>query len=103
MNTAAINSRRGFLLGLGSLLAAPAVVRVSSLMPIRGEPLWVPTNSLLTINMITREAVKLWNNSNKFIQVIDRQYSELESGTGYRVGDTLRIALPRDYNEYRVG
>ena len=27
--------RRGFLLGLGALIAAPAVVRASSLMPVR--------------------------------------------------------------------
>lgn len=29
--------RRGFILGLGSLIAAPAVVRASSLMPIHGD------------------------------------------------------------------
>lgn len=31
--------RRGLLLGMASLLAAPAVVRAESLMPVRGEPL----------------------------------------------------------------
>lgn len=30
-----MNSRRGFLLGLTSLLAAPAIVRASSLMPVK--------------------------------------------------------------------
>lgn len=29
------------------------------------------SNSLLTINMITREAVRLWKNSNAFLQNID--------------------------------
>ena len=29
------------------------------------------SNSLLTINMITKEAVKLWRNTNAFIQNID--------------------------------
>ena len=29
------SSRRGFLLGLSSILAAPAIVRASSLMPVR--------------------------------------------------------------------
>lgn len=32
--TLAIPSRRGFLLGAGALLAAPAIVRVSALMPV---------------------------------------------------------------------
>lgn len=38
--------RRSFLLGLGSLIAAPAIVRASSLMPVRGiimdVPAWTP-------------------------------------------------------------
>lgn len=29
-----VPSRRGFLLGAGALLAAPAIVRVSALMPV---------------------------------------------------------------------
>ena len=31
-------SRRGFLVGIAGLLAAPAIVRVSSLMPIKALP-----------------------------------------------------------------
>jgi Protein of unknown function (DUF1565) len=31
--------RRGFLAGLGALIAAPAIVRASSLMPVRRLPL----------------------------------------------------------------
>lgn len=31
------------------------------------------SNTLLTIDMITREAVMLWQNSNAFIQNIDKQ------------------------------
>lgn len=34
-----ILSRRGFLSGLGSALAAPAIVKVASLMPIKAPPL----------------------------------------------------------------
>lgn len=34
------------------------------------------SNSLLTINMITREAVRLWKNSNAFLQNIDMQYDD---------------------------
>lgn len=32
-------SRRGFITGLISLVAAPAIVRAGSLMPIKGDPL----------------------------------------------------------------
>lgn len=34
-----ILSRRGFLSGLGAALAAPAIVKVASLMPIKAPPL----------------------------------------------------------------
>jgi hypothetical protein len=37
-----MTSRRGFLFGLTSLFAAPAIVRASSLMVIKPLPLWVP-------------------------------------------------------------
>ena len=34
-----MTNRRGFVGGLAALVAAPAIVRVSSLMPLRGERL----------------------------------------------------------------
>lgn len=37
--TLLVPSRRGFLTGLSALLAAPAIVRFSSLMPVRALPL----------------------------------------------------------------
>lgn len=55
------------------------------------------SNSLLTINMITRAAVALWKNSNAFIQQIDRQYDDQYAQSGAKIGDTLRIRLPNDY------
>lgn len=54
-------------------------------------------NSLLTINMITREAVRLWKNSNMFIQNIDTQYDSSFAETGAKIGTSLRIRLPNDY------
>lgn len=54
-------------------------------------------NSLLTINMITREAVALWKNSNMFIQNIDSQYDNSFANTGAKVGTNLRVRLPNDY------
>lgn len=54
-------------------------------------------NALLTINMITREAVRLWKNSNAFIQNVDMQYDESYAVNGAKIGSTLRIRLPNDF------
>lgn len=54
-------------------------------------------NSLLTIDMITREAVRLFRNSNAFINQIDRQYDDQFARTGAKIGTSLRIRLPNDY------
>src|SRR3990167_11176961 len=54
-------------------------------------------NTLLTIDMITREAVRLFKNSNAFIQSIDRQYDDQYAQTGAKIGTTLRIRLPNDF------
>lgn len=54
-------------------------------------------NSLLTINMITREAVRLFINTNEFIANIDRQYDESFAVTGAKIGQSLRIRLPNDF------
>ena len=54
-------------------------------------------NQLLTIDMITREAVRLFKNSNLFIQNIDTQYDSAFAIDGAKIGSTLRIRLPNDY------
>ena len=54
-------------------------------------------NSLLTINMITREAVMLFKNSNAFIQNIDTQYDKMFAIDGAKIGTSVRIRLPNDY------
>jgi hypothetical protein len=58
-------------------------------------------NSLLTINIITREAVRLWKNSNEFIQHIDQQYDDQFARTGAKIGTTCRIRLPNDFTGRR--
>src|ERR1700743_594831 len=55
------------------------------------------SNSLLTISMITREAVILFMNSNAFLGNIDRQYDDYYAKTGAKIGQQLRIRLPNDY------
>ena len=54
-------------------------------------------NTLLTINMITREAVRLWKNSNAFLQNVDMQYDDSFAVTGAKIGSALRIRLPNDF------
>ncbi len=55
------------------------------------------SNSLLTINMITREAVRLWKNSNAYLQHVDMQYDDSFAKVGAKIGTTLRIRLPNDF------
>lgn len=54
-------------------------------------------NALLTIAMITREAVRLWRNSNAFIRHLDMQYDDRFAQTGAKIGSQLQIRLPNDY------
>jgi hypothetical protein len=54
-------------------------------------------NAMLTINMITREAIRLWKNSNAFIQNVDMQYDDSFAESGAKIGTALRIRLPNDY------
>lgn len=54
-------------------------------------------NTLLTISMITREALRLFMNSNAFLKNIDRQYDNQFAKEGAKIGSTLRIRLPNDY------
>lgn len=55
------------------------------------------SNSLLTINMITREAVLLWKNTNAFMQHVDTQYDDQFARDGAKIGQQLRIRLPNDF------
>ena len=85
-------SRRGFIGGLLALVAAPAVVRASSLMPIWPEP-----KRILTLNEIARKAVRLFMNTNVFIQNIHAEYDDEFNRLNFTAGTALRISLPNDY------
>jgi hypothetical protein len=54
-------------------------------------------NTYLTIDMITKEAVRLFKNSNLFIMNMDTQYDKQFAIDGAKIGDTLRIRLPSDF------
>lgn len=54
-------------------------------------------NSLLTISMITAEAVMIFKNSNAFMQNLSTQYDSSFAVTGAKIGASLRVRLPLDY------
>jgi hypothetical protein len=54
-------------------------------------------NTLLTIGGITREAIRLFMNSNAFIGNIEKQYDSQFARTGAKIGQQLKIRLPNDY------
>lgn len=54
-------------------------------------------NSLLTPSMITRYSIKLFLNTNFFIQNINRQYDDQFGNEGAKIGAQLRVRYPNDY------
>src|ERR1700743_3639 len=54
-------------------------------------------NKLLTIDMITRLAVRLWKNENSFIRGIDMQYDDQYAVNGAKIGSNLRVRPPNDF------
>ena len=55
------------------------------------------SNTLLTIDMITREALRLAHEKATFIKTINRQFDDSFGETGAKIGDTLRIRIPSQY------
>lgn len=47
--------------------------------------------------MLTREAVRLWKNTNAFIRNLDTQYDDQYARVGAKIGSQLRIRLPVDF------
>lgn len=54
-------------------------------------------NTLLTPQMITREALRVLHQKLNFIGSINRQYDNSFAKTGAKIGDSLRIRLPNEY------
>ena len=55
------------------------------------------SNSLLTIDMITKETMRLAHEKASFIGCIYREFDDQYSKTGAKIGDTLRIRMPNAY------
>lgn len=51
--------------------------------------------------MITREALRLFKNSNAFLKSIDRQYDADFAKSGAKIGASLRVRLPNDFTVRR--
>jgi hypothetical protein len=58
-------------------------------------------NTILTIDMVTREALRLFKNSNAFLKSIDRQYDADFARSGAKIGAALRVRLPNDFTVRR--
>ena len=57
----------------------------------------MPTNTLLTIDMITRESLMVLENNLTFTKHVNRNYDSKFAVSGAKIGDTLRIRKPARY------
>lgn len=57
----------------------------------------VPAQSLLTIDMITNEALVILHNNLAFARNVNRQYDSSFAKEGAKIGSTLRVRLPNKY------
>jgi hypothetical protein len=55
------------------------------------------SNSLLTIDMVTREALRVAHEKTAFIGTVDRQYDSSFAKGGAKIGDSLRVRLPNKF------
>jgi len=94
-------NRRGFIGSILAIGAAPAIVRASSLMRVQG--IIVPTleevvavnsgNSLLTFDLITREALRVMEKNLILGQRVNAQFDSSFKGNSA----TIRIRRPITY------
>ncbi len=54
-------------------------------------------NTLLSVDMITREALRIAHEKLSFISTVDRQYDDSFAKTGAKVGSSLRVRKPNQY------
>ena len=55
------------------------------------------SNSLVTIDMVTREALRIAHEKCQFIGTVDRQYDDSFAKTGAKIGTSLRVRKPNKY------
>lgn len=54
-------------------------------------------NSLVTIDMVTREALRVAHETSQFIGTVDRQYDDSYGKTGAKIGSVLRVRYPNQF------
>jgi hypothetical protein len=54
----------------------------------------MPTNTILTMTMITRRMIQVLRNNTVFASNVERKYQDEFAKTGAKIGDTLNIRLP---------
>jgi P22 coat protein - gene protein 5 len=54
-------------------------------------------NSLLTIDMVTKEALRVAHEKCQFIGTVDRSYDDSYAQTGAKIGSVLRVRKPNQY------
>jgi len=54
-------------------------------------------NSLITVTMVTREALRVLHNNVVFVKGINRQYSKEFAVVGAKIGDTVNVRKPNKY------
>ena len=54
-------------------------------------------NTLTTIDMVAREALRIAHEKLTFIATIDRSYDKSFTQSGAKIGDTLRVRQPNQY------
>lgn len=55
-------------------------------------------NSNVTIDMVTREALRIAHEKSQFIGTTDRQYDDSFAKTGAKIGSSLRVRKPNQYS-----
>jgi hypothetical protein len=54
-------------------------------------------NTLLTVQQITREALRVLHQKSNFLSTINRQYDDSFAKSGAKIGQTLKVRLPNQY------
>jgi P22 coat protein - gene protein 5 len=55
------------------------------------------SNTLLTVDMVTREALRVAHETAQMIPTVDRQYDSSYGQTGAKIGSVLRVRRPNQY------
>jgi len=90
-------SRRSLFAVFAALVASPTIVKAVSFLPV---PIQKKFDYLILndFNKIARSSILLFENSNAFIKIINGQYHNQFAESNVKIGERLRIRLPKDYN-----